>query len=114
MIDDFARNTCATRVFDKRAFDDGDAIYSKDADRSRPKTRRADSESRFLAIKKFSSSPASRLIGARQIRFFGRIAVADSCHAFLLQTAHRARDGRIATGKHAHRATRRRRFADRF
>jgi hypothetical protein len=49
----------------------------------RPKARRADSESQFLAMKKFSSSPASRLIGARQNRFFARIAAADSRGAVL-------------------------------
>ena len=38
------------------------------------RTRRADSESRFLATNKFSCSPASRLIGARQNRIFARIA----------------------------------------
>ena len=42
------------------------------------KTRRTDSESRFLAMKKFSRSPASRLIDARQNRIFARIAAADS------------------------------------
>jgi hypothetical protein len=86
-IVDIARNTCAARIFDMRTFDDDDAIDSKGADRSRSKTRRVDSESRFLAIKKFSSSPASRLIGTRQIRLFARIAVADSWRAFLPHTA---------------------------
>ena len=42
------------------------------------KTRRTDSESRFLAMKKFSCQPASRLIVARQNRIFARIAAADS------------------------------------
>jgi hypothetical protein len=45
------------------------------------KTRRTDSESRFLAMKKFSCLPASRLILARQNRIFARIAVADSLAA---------------------------------
>jgi hypothetical protein len=40
---------------------------------SRRKPHRADSESRFLAIKKFSCSLAWRLINARQTRFFSRI-----------------------------------------
>ena len=44
--------------------------------------RCADSESRFLAIKKFSCPPASRLIGARQNRFFERIADTDSRRLF--------------------------------
>jgi hypothetical protein len=38
------------------------------------KARCADSESRFLAMKKFSWLPASRRIAARQNRFFARIA----------------------------------------
>jgi hypothetical protein len=38
----------------------------------------ADSESQILAIKLFSWSQALRLIGARQNRFFGRIAPTDS------------------------------------
>src|ERR1700723_295821 len=42
------------------------------------KAPRADSESRFLAIKKFSCTTAWRLIGARQTRFFAEIAGADS------------------------------------
>jgi hypothetical protein len=47
--------------------------------RKRPlKGRCVDSESQFLAIKKFSCPPASRLIGTRQNRFRGRIAAADS------------------------------------
>jgi hypothetical protein len=42
---------------------------------SRHKPYRADSESRSLAIKKFSCSLAWRLIKARQTRFFSRIAI---------------------------------------
>jgi hypothetical protein len=38
------------------------------------KPRGADSESRILAIKKFSCAEPSRLIAARQNRFFARIA----------------------------------------
>jgi hypothetical protein len=52
----------------------------------RPKARRADSESQFLAMKKFSRSPASRLIGARQNGFFARIAAADSQARFWVET----------------------------
>jgi hypothetical protein len=37
-----------------------------------------DSESRILAMKKFSCKEPSRLIAARQIRFFARIAKTDS------------------------------------
>ena len=46
------------------------------------KTRRTDSESRFLAMKKFSCLPALRLIVARQNRIFERIAAADSHRRF--------------------------------
>jgi hypothetical protein len=46
--------------------------------RRRQKAVVADSESRFLAIKKFSCTTASRLIAARQTRFFAGIAAADS------------------------------------
>jgi hypothetical protein len=53
-------------------------------DRGRLKARFADSESRFLAIKKFSCEPAWRRLGARQNRFFGRIAAADSRGAIFL------------------------------
>jgi hypothetical protein len=42
--------------------------------RVRPKALCADSESRILAMKKFSCAETSRLIGARQNRIFARIA----------------------------------------
>jgi hypothetical protein len=42
------------------------------------KARFADSESQILAMKKFSCSPASGLIAARQNQFFARIAKSDS------------------------------------
>jgi hypothetical protein len=42
------------------------------------KAPRVDSESQFLAIKKFSCTTAWRLIAARQTRFFAEIAAADS------------------------------------
>ena len=55
------------------------AIIAAIATRQRqPKARRTDSESQLLAMKKFSRAPASRLIGARQNRFFARIAATDS------------------------------------
>jgi hypothetical protein len=69
-----ARSACATGVFANCAFNDQrlrDVIAPR---RDRRKTGCTDSESRFLAIKKFSRSPASRLIAARQNRFFARIA----------------------------------------
>jgi hypothetical protein len=42
--------------------------------RAQPKALCADSESRILAMKKFSCAETSRLIGARQNRIFARIA----------------------------------------
>jgi hypothetical protein len=48
----------------------------------------ADSESRILATKKFSCKEPSRLIAARQIRFFARIAETDSRGVFV-RTMHR-------------------------
>src|SRR6185437_15744181 len=58
-----------------------EAIVGIDMSRKRSvESRFADSESQFLAIKKFSCPPASRLIGARQNRFFARIAAPDSRH----------------------------------
>jgi hypothetical protein len=58
-------------------FDQG--IFAAVVSRERRlKARRTDSESQFLAIKKFSCPPASRLIGTRQNPFCGRIATADS------------------------------------
>jgi hypothetical protein len=50
--------------------------------RWRLKVRCADSESQFLAIKKFSRPTAARLIAARQNRFFARIAATDSAGGF--------------------------------
>jgi hypothetical protein len=44
----------------------------------REKAAGMDSESQFLAIKKFSWSQRWRLIGARQNRIFGRIATTGS------------------------------------
>jgi hypothetical protein len=71
-------NPCAAGVFTIHASDDIDAIDGVATAKHRPKARRADSESRFLAMKKFSRPPPSRLIGARQNRFLLRIAAADS------------------------------------
>jgi hypothetical protein len=67
-------NACAAGVFVIRTLIDCCAIDVIATHQCRLKARCADSESRFLAIKKFSCSPASRLIGARQNRFFARIA----------------------------------------
>ena len=71
-------NHCIAGVFVIRALHDRCAIDLVATHRVRLKGGFADSESRFLAINKFSCSPAPRLIVARQNRFFERIASADS------------------------------------
>jgi hypothetical protein len=71
---DIAGNACAAGVFANDAFDDrlaADIIAHRG---NRQRADCVDSESRVLAIKKFSCPPPSRLIGARQNRFFARIA----------------------------------------
>jgi hypothetical protein len=73
-IIDAARNPCAAGVFETHTFNDWSAKDVIATDQWCLKERVADSESRFLAIKKFLCQPASRLIGARQNRFFARIA----------------------------------------
>jgi hypothetical protein len=88
-IVNIARSACGAGVFVIHAFDDrraNDVIANR---RRRPKARCADSESRFLAIKIFSCSPASRLILARQNRFFARVAAADSGRRFFVEAMHR-------------------------
>jgi len=81
-IVNIAKSARAAGVSVIRAFNDRRAIDVTATHRSRLKARCADSESRFLAIKKFSRRPASRLIAARQNRFFARIATADSRRDF--------------------------------
>jgi hypothetical protein len=87
---DIERNTYAAVVFDVDVLDDGDIARVDATHRRRSKTHCADSESRFLAIKKFSCEPASRLIGARQNRFFTGLGAADSRAAFRLMIDRRA------------------------
>ena len=70
-IVNIARNPDAAGIFAIRAFDDRRAIDVVSRGRGRLKARCADSESGFLAIKKFSRLPALRLIAARQNRFLG-------------------------------------------
>jgi hypothetical protein len=72
-ITKITRSGCTAVVFAIHAFDDRPAADVITRHQNRSNARFADSESRFLAIKKFSCSPASRLIGARQNRFFERI-----------------------------------------
>jgi hypothetical protein len=71
---DIAGNACAAGVFANGAFEDRLAADIIAQLEDRRKAGYVDSESRILAIKKFSCPPASRLIGARQNRFFARIA----------------------------------------
>jgi hypothetical protein len=73
-IADIAGSDCAAGIFVIHALNDRHAADVVATHRGLPKTHCADSESRFLAIKKFSCSPASRLIVARQNRLFTRIA----------------------------------------
>jgi hypothetical protein len=70
----FARNACAAGVFVVIASRHQDAIDAIAPLHGPPKARCVDSESRFLAIKKFLRSAPLRLIDARQSRFFARIA----------------------------------------
>jgi hypothetical protein len=73
-IVNIAESACAASISVIRAFNDQRADDVTSPRRGRLKARCTDSESRTLAIKKFSCSPASRLIVARQNRFFERIA----------------------------------------
>src|SRR5258708_12407175 len=57
-IVDVAGNACAAVVFANHAFDDHRTIDVVAISRWRRKARCADSDSRFLAIKNFSCSPA--------------------------------------------------------
>jgi hypothetical protein len=82
-------NTCAAGIFVIHALHCGYAIAVIATQRRRLKPRCTDSESRFLAIKKFSCWTASRLIGARQTRFFARIADADSRGDFCARATRR-------------------------
>ena len=77
-IVNLTRNACAAVVSMIHASLARCAITVVATDRSRQKTVAADSESRFLAIKKFSCTTAWRRIAARQTRFFAGIVTADS------------------------------------
>jgi hypothetical protein len=81
-IINITRIGCAAGVFDIRTFDDRYATDINVTHQCPLKVRCVDSESRFLAMEKFSCSPASYLIAARQNRFFGKIAAADSGASF--------------------------------
>src|SRR6266481_1999590 len=78
-----ARSACAAGASVIDSLNDRRAVDVIATDRDRLKARCADSESRFLAIKKFSWSTASCRIAARQNRLFARIAASDSQLRFL-------------------------------
>jgi hypothetical protein len=65
-----AGSTCAAGISIIDTLKDRRAVDVIATDRGQLKARCADSESRILAIKKFSWSTASRRIVARQNRFF--------------------------------------------
>jgi len=73
-IVDIAGSACAAGIFVDSAFDAHDAMQAVATRRCRPKAGCADSESVFLAMKKFSRPAALRLIVSRQNRIFARIA----------------------------------------
>jgi hypothetical protein len=68
-----AGSDCAAAVSATRAFDDRRSINLVAGHGDSSNARCTDSESRFLAIKKFSCSPAWCLVAARQNRIFARI-----------------------------------------
>src|SRR6266403_3140759 len=78
-----ARSDCAASISVTDSLKDRRVADIIATDRGRLKARCADSESRLLAIKKFSWSTASRRIAVRQNRFFSRIAAPDSQLRFL-------------------------------
>jgi hypothetical protein len=84
------RKPCAAIVSAIRASFDRHIADVIAALECRFKARRTDSESRILAIKKFSCPPASGLIAARQNQFFARIAESDSQRDFPIATLHRS------------------------
>jgi hypothetical protein len=73
----FIQGICAVRIIDA-----GRSHHHRASRGACLEARRADSESRFLAMKKFSGFPRHRLIGTRQNRFFERIEIADSLSRF--------------------------------
>jgi hypothetical protein len=78
-----AGSDCAASISVTDSLKDRRAADIIATDRGRLKAHCADSESRLLAIKKFSWSTASRRIAVRQNRFFARIAAPDSQLRFL-------------------------------
>jgi hypothetical protein len=79
-------STCAAGVSVIRIENEQHAASINATHLHQPKALGVDSESRILAIKKFSCKEPSRLIAARQIRFFARIAETDSQGRFARAT----------------------------
>jgi hypothetical protein len=79
---EIAGNNCAAGISSIHLPSDRCTIDVVTAAQSWLKGGCADSESRFLAMKKFLRLAALRLIGARQNRFFARIATTDSATPF--------------------------------
>jgi hypothetical protein len=69
-----AESACAADVSELRIKSERRAASIKATHLHRRNASGADSESRILAMKKFSCAEPSRLIAARQNRFFARIA----------------------------------------
>jgi hypothetical protein len=88
------KSHCAAGISVMRTFTGACAVDVVGSYQRELKARSADSESRFLAIKKFSCLAASRLISARQNRLFAQIAAADSQGDFWLVRRIVARDER--------------------
>jgi hypothetical protein len=73
-----AENSCAAIVSVIRLLNGRQCARPVATHRGRMKTLGVDSESRILAMKKFSCAEPRRLIAARQNRTFERIAETDS------------------------------------
>jgi hypothetical protein len=71
-------NHCAAGISTIHACEDLRVVDAIATRRHRSKVLNADSESPFLAMKKFSRIPASRRFDARQDPIFARIVAADS------------------------------------
>jgi|UPI00055C9830 hypothetical protein len=89
VIFNIARNACAAVLFVIRALNYRYVIDGIATDRQQLKADCADSESRFLAIKKFSWLRASGRIVDRQNGFLARIGATDSRRDFSIETMHR-------------------------
>jgi hypothetical protein len=88
-IFNIAKSACAAGLFVISTLNYRDAIDGIVTDRHQLKANCADSESRFLAIKKFSWLRASGRILDRQNGFLTRIAATDSQRDFSIETMHR-------------------------